>query len=455
MVAITTVLILLIAILAVLRVGPFTEEAWNQQFGTVADDRTDACAIAPNGNVFAAGVTTGDLFGHNVGGDDVWVAMYDPSGGLKWARHLGSAGDDLVTALATDRAGNVVVVGGTEGALFGKNGGGTGDGEPHHDIFMLKLDTFGKIVWVRQFASKGDEIAKAVAITPTGTIFVAGDTDHQIFVRGNGGQTTQGSSDIFLAKFEPTGVNTWAVQYGGAIPTYADSIALDKVANCYIAGRTSEAQPGRDATPTVYVARFDVSGRIKWSAQAASGPNNFPASATTDEVGNVYVAGDMMFGRKTGREHPGVIEMDPSGKVVRRVEFTPPAAFSVSSALPDKRGGVILSGATTVSIYAEMRGKYDAIVSRYAPDGRLLWGNQVGSPGNDVLTGVTLGKRGLLYTFGKTDGGLFHEVSGGDDAVLMRLDRGGHIADRGYWGEVAPKPPKKKGVIIPRDPADL
>ncbi len=450
------VLIVLIAVLALLRVGPFTEEPWNIQFGSDKDDRIDVSAVAPSGDVVVAGITNGSLFGHYHDGDDVWIARYDSSGTMEWGRHLGSPDDEAITAITVDAEENTIIVGGTEGSLFAVNGGAEDDGHPHHDIFILKLNPFGKIVWSKQVAVKGDEMPAAVAVTGSGAILIAGDTDHQIFPRGNGGHTVEGSSDIFLTKFDPNGRNLWGIQYGGTIPTFADTVALDTVGNCYVAGRSAEPVAGREPVPTSFIAKFDNTGKLKWSAQVPTGDSTFPAAATTDTLDNVYVSSSMLFGREDQHPNPGIIELDSTGKLLRRVEFAPPPGFVVSSAIPDKRGGIILTGATTSSMYAEIRGKDDAAINRYAPDGRLIWGNQIGSTGSELLTGAALGPRGVIYAYGKTDGGLFRDNLGGDDAILMKIDRGGHVNDRGYWGEVSAKPPKKKDTSPkPVNPADL
>ena len=48
--------------------------------------------------------------------------------------------------------------------------------------------------------------------------------------------TSNGGTDVFVAKFNTTGAFQWAVSFGGTGNDYASGIAVDSSGNVYVAG---------------------------------------------------------------------------------------------------------------------------------------------------------------------------------------------------------------------------
>jgi hypothetical protein len=57
------------------------------------------------------------------GGDDAWLAKYNLNGALQWKRQLGTVGDDFSHGIAVSNAG-VYIGGVTSGNIEGNNLGG-------------------------------------------------------------------------------------------------------------------------------------------------------------------------------------------------------------------------------------------------------------------------------------------------------------------------------------------
>jgi hypothetical protein len=101
-----------------------------------------------------------------------------------WTRQLGTAGYDEAASVSVDGAGNVIVLGITNGALTATaNAGST-------DIFVRKYDVNGTEVWTRQFGSDDIEYASAVSTDGSGNVIVTGTT-----VGVLPGQTVQRAGD--------------------------------------------------------------------------------------------------------------------------------------------------------------------------------------------------------------------------------------------------------------------
>ena len=104
-----------------------------KQLGTTGADFAFSIAVDGSGNVYVAGYTSGAFLGStNQGEFDAVVLMFDSSFELKALNQFGTTGQDRAYSIAVDGSGNVYVAGLTDGELFGLNSGGD-------DAFVLKI----------------------------------------------------------------------------------------------------------------------------------------------------------------------------------------------------------------------------------------------------------------------------------------------------------------------------
>jgi hypothetical protein len=198
------------------------------QFGSAGDDHANAIAVDARGFVTVVGGTSGSLYATNQGGSDIFVVSFDNLGNVLFKRQIGTTGDDEAFGVTTDGLNDVYVTGSTSsvplgptsGNLFGINQGGA-------DIFAVKLDnhtqgSIGATVWGNQLGSSQTDVGTSVAYftgpngtrqNPTGYLFVAGytygdlDTNFNLSGGGNvygGGTGLYNTSDVFLTKFSST-----------------------------------------------------------------------------------------------------------------------------------------------------------------------------------------------------------------------------------------------------------
>src|SRR5580700_11342567 len=92
---------------------------------------------------------------------------------------LGDTYPYAISAITTDAAGNTYVVGsraiGTNAFRIGTDGlvGPIGSGS---DVFLSKIDPNGKLLFTDTFAGKGVDTGTAIAVDPSGNIYIAGMT---------------------------------------------------------------------------------------------------------------------------------------------------------------------------------------------------------------------------------------------------------------------------------------
>ncbi|MFO0982663.1 MAG: SBBP repeat-containing protein, partial [Planctomycetota bacterium] len=174
-----------------------------------------------DGQIYAAGLTTATnfpvtstAFDTSANGDyDGFVARLNPAGGgasdLVYSTYLGGASYDHVAAIAVDASGSVYVTGRTDSSDFPTRSAldATGNGI---DAFVAKLtlDPAGSggedLVSSTYFGGSARDWGTGIALTPVGTICLAGFTDSADFPVVNAYDPSfHGGFDAYLATFDP------------------------------------------------------------------------------------------------------------------------------------------------------------------------------------------------------------------------------------------------------------
>lgn len=257
----------------VLKLDPNGGTLWTRQIGTSSSDAAYAVATDGAGNVTVAGSTGGNLVGSNLGESDAFVTVVAADGRSLWTRQFGTEAADLARGVATDGAGNVIVVGSTGGDLASANAGGT-------DAFVRKYDAQGGELWTRQFGTDEADDATDVATDAYGNVLVVGVTSGDLAASNAGG------SDVFLRLYDPTGHLIWAQQYGSAAADEANRVATTGSAIA-IVGTTWHSE----GFPDAFVWVVDLDGSVLWTRQIGTEGIDLGLAVAFDADGNVVVGG--------------------------------------------------------------------------------------------------------------------------------------------------------------------
>ncbi len=98
------------------RYGPGGSHLWSQRFGDTENDQGLSIATDAAGDAFLAGSFAGSVdFGGgaltSVGGADIVVAAYDPTGTFLWSHGFGGTLDDYPYSITTDALGDAFMIG--------------------------------------------------------------------------------------------------------------------------------------------------------------------------------------------------------------------------------------------------------------------------------------------------------------------------------------------------------
>ncbi len=256
---------------------------WARQIGTSEKDDGVGVAVDGVGSAYITGYTSGSLGGTSAGHADAFLAKYDASGTLLWTRQLGTSDTDRGHAVAVDGTGNVYITGLTWGRLVWPTFGIV-------DVFLAKYDTSGTLLWTRQTGSPVTDEPYGLAVDNAGNAYITGDT------LGSFGGPNAGLTDIFLVKYDTSGTLLWTRQASTREWDAGRGVAVDRAGNAYITGLTHGNLGGPNAnltgdTSDFFLAKYDTSGTLLWTQQAGTFWDDPGLGVVLDGVGNAYITG--------------------------------------------------------------------------------------------------------------------------------------------------------------------
>ena len=206
-----------------------------------ADTRCSSVTSDNSGNIYATGrygsdsVSFGTYSFSNNGFDDIFVVKYDVLGNVIWARTAGSTSWDHANSIITDDSGNVYVTGDFQSTItFGND---TLSGA----IFIVKYDSSGNIIWVHS-AGSGLDSGASLKKDNLGNIYLAGELASASATFGSftiiNSSIIGGGADAFIVKYTPTGNVLWAQAFGGGNSCVANvtSVTTDNSGNIGVCG---------------------------------------------------------------------------------------------------------------------------------------------------------------------------------------------------------------------------
>lgn len=155
-----------------------------------------------------------------------------------WAKDAGGNSNDQGNSIATDAAGNVYVTGFFQSAsiTFGSYvlNNDTTDGSS--DIFIVKYNSAGVVQWAKRAGGKGLDYAYSICTDQAGNVFVTGSFFSSQIIFGSHTLYNAGGLDIFIVKYDSNGNVKWAKREGGAGDEEGYGITADASGSVYITG---------------------------------------------------------------------------------------------------------------------------------------------------------------------------------------------------------------------------
>ncbi len=291
--------------------GRFT---WAQQAGGLGNDVAYGLAVS-GANLYITGpfgsptASFGTMFLTNVGARDTYVAKLVDNGltgSFTWVQQAGGSDDDVTNAVAV-QGNDVYVVGSFRSAAvaFGTTtvvnaSSGTAD------MFVAKLTdagTSGSFTWATRGGGVTDEYCVSVAVNGS-NVYVLGGFNGIGVSFGTVSLTTNGATDVFIAKLTDTGNQgnfVWA-QRGGGLGDEKPAVLAVRGPNLYVAGSFSGSRSNFGSSSLSATGVYDVfvaravdagsTGSFVWGRQAGGNGSDYAGAIALSNT-NVYVGGNV------------------------------------------------------------------------------------------------------------------------------------------------------------------
>jgi uncharacterized protein (DUF2249 family) len=358
---------------------------WSFNIGGTGMDEAYSLALDATGNVYLTGYffdkvdfdpspSTYTLSNFN---DDIFIAKYDNNGNFQWAKQLGGSimndWDAEGRKIVITPANNLLITGYVRGEVdFDPSPATYTINVSAKEPFIAEYDLNGNFLWARDLrlsASASSGFGNDLEVDNSGNIYLTGHFNMTMnFDLGVSNYTlTAGSTystDVFIAKYSPTGTFIWARQIGAAQRDEAYELALDPSNNIWVGGifiNSVDFDPSANtallatSSPTnsdIFLAKYDNNGNYLWAGQLKGNTmSERIRDLKTDANGNIYVSGNF----------DDSLDIDPSASTLN---------FNTT-------------------------GQHDGFIAKYSMGGSYQWGFKIGSANTESVTALHLRGNGL------------------------------------------------------------
>lgn len=247
-----------------------------------------------SGDVFVTGTYGGSIvFGSTTltssVASNIFIVKYDMNGNVIWSKSLGGGRG---SSIRTDVSGNVFVTGSfdsptitigsttlTNAGGYNPGSAGSGQGDPCTDMFIVKCDATGNVLWVKSTGGTGNEYVASVSTDPNGNVLVMGIFASSSITFDSITLTNSNSSglnnNLFITKFDTNGNVIWAKSGLGD----GRSMSTDAAGNIFLTG----------AFGAPLITKYDPNGNILWTKSGAGNAGGTSISANAN--GDVFLVG--------------------------------------------------------------------------------------------------------------------------------------------------------------------
>jgi hypothetical protein len=412
------VLLLLILYSCVVNFAQLNPWLWAKKAGGIFSDSGHGIAVDASGNSYVTGffgssATFGSTTLISNGEEDIFIAKLDSSGKWLWAKNAGGTSDDGGSDIAVDVNGNSYVTGHFQDtATFGST---TLTSSGSADIFIAKLDSSGNWLWTTKAGGIGDDGGSDIAVDTSGNSYVTGNFRGTVTF-GSTTLTSNGDSDIFIAKLDNRGNWLWVKKAGGTDHDIGHGIAVDASGNSYVTGDFDGTATFGDITLTsngyydIFVAKLDSSGNWLWAMNAGGTYIDWGWDIAVDANGNSYVTGHFdrtaNFGSNTltsyGYWNIFVTKLDSSGNWLWAKNAGGTGYDEGCDIAVDARGNSYVTGyfKGSATFGSTTLTNEDIFVAKLDCNGNWLWAKNAGGSSNDSGNGIAVDASGNSYVTG-------------------------------------------------------
>ena len=354
-----------------------------------------------------------------------------------WGTYYGGSQKEDGYASTVDASSNIYLLGNTASKTGIATSGSHRDTLINNqDVFLAKFNSNGVRQWATYFGGYSDDFGYSCITDESLNVFIAGSTKSASGISTSGSHQSAyggGYSDVYLAKFNSSGIRQWGTYYGGALSESYGYCTLDKSSNIYLTGSTlsnvgiatsgshQDTKPGALNISDAFLAKFGTNGVRIWGTYYGGTDNDYGNKCAVDNSNNVYLVGSAYSTNliSTSGSHQNVQAGNKDGFVAKfngngvrqwASYYGGPDFDQFNSCVVDQSSNVYIAGytksvsgiATSGSYQSSYIGTGDGFLVKFNPDGIRQWGTYYSGNLGATIYGLSIDLSSRLCIVGST-----------------------------------------------------
>lgn len=377
---------------------------WQRSIGGASDDQGFDIQPTPDGGFISAGSSSssnGDL-SQNRGREDGWIIKFNQAGNIEWQKTYGGSYDDVLVKIKVVNGGGYIAIGYTtsnDGDVSGLHGG--------DDIWVIRLDNSGNIIWQKCLGGSLIEFPGSVYQTSSGGFIVCGNSNsHDGDVSGVHPNISN-FGDAWVVGLDASGNILWQHCYGG---TGGESTGIIEetadggfIFGCYSA--SNDGDVSGNSGGDYWLVRINVSGNIIWQKCYGGIQGETPYSLVQVTDGYVLAGISLSDGGQNdnhGRGDVWILKTDLNGNLLWQKFYGGTEIEFAHSLIRARDGGFLIAGMSKSSDgnLCKNYGEEDYLVLKINAAGNLEWQKSFGGTNKDKAFGIIEAPDGSIYING-------------------------------------------------------
>lgn len=295
------------------------------------------------------------------GGQDVFLIRLNDTGKVVWAKSYGSSGTEKGYSIKVDQ---------TADSGFAITAVTTGFSAQGEDLYFLKLDKNGVVQKQKKLGGTGTDYGRVVLQSSDGNFLVGGTS---------GSSPKSGAQDAYVIKLDTAGDTLWTRKFGFAGLSTNHFISFQELpgGNVWLIGHGDHF-----VTPYVgYLAKVSPSGAVLAEKRIYTNIFDAPTAATILKDGNLALIG--LNSSNGGASYTlQVVVIDTSGNIQWAKNLSNGGNIRATGGVATSDSGLVVTG------YTNGFGNSNEIINvKFTASGGIAWSKKFGSTGSEMQDG--------------------------------------------------------------------
>ncbi|MBT3301523.1 MAG: T9SS type A sorting domain-containing protein [Bacteroidetes bacterium] len=322
------------------------QSIFQKKYGGGADEQPRSLAVTEDNGYAIVGYSTS--FGQ--GEMDIMLSKFDSSGNILWSKTYGGESDDDPKSLINTSDGGFLIGGHTKSF-------GVGD----YDIYVIKTDHMGDVIWQKTFGTTAEDL----------NWYVLETSDHNYIILGDSRYYNSGLKDIAVIQIDSDGKLMWTKLFSAHQNDWGDMIIESNDGNYFIVGATYSFGAGKH---DILLIKMSSSGNILWAKVYGGNAHEYAYCIIQEANGDLLIGG-MTSSFGAGMADNLLIKTDNNGVEIWTKAFGGNKDDIIGSLFQTSFSGYYLGGFTE-SFGA---GNRDLYLAKFNMSGSLDWFTTYGS----------------------------------------------------------------------------